>query len=130
MLNIKKFIEGITQNGSLENQCFELGYCDGYFDENAYREEIYSYQGMSEYYLKGYEQGLTTGHITRCTNQKGWKSIKVGAIIGLATKDAFNSVEKRKISTEFKLLYDEKYDEASKVADTYREDEVKIRLRK
>lgn len=130
MLNIKKFIEGITQNDTLENQCFELGYCDGYFDENAYKEEVYSYEGMDSYYLKGYEQGLTTGHITRCTNKQGWNTVKRSAIMGLATKDAFSKIAKRKISSEFRTLYETKYDESSKVADTYREDEGQVRLRK
>lgn len=92
-----------------EVRAFSLGYIDGYFGEQAYRNNFLYEEDLNLYYQHGYVRGETDRVIERSISDDAWRYKKENWLNILAASDAIKGLPRRKISSEYFDIYNQKY---------------------
>ena len=92
---------------TIKRQCFAFGYLDGYFDEVVYEENIEICDIENKYYAKGYQEGVAER--LKNNNNILLKVEKTEWVKKLAIYDSMNDINGRKLSSLYKDLYEEIY---------------------
>lgn len=92
---------------TIKRQCFAFGYLDGYFDEVVYEENIEICEMENKYYNLGFLEGKNDR--LRQDNDILLKLEKATWVKKLALYDSMNGINGRKLSSLYKNLYEEIY---------------------